>query len=194
VRTIELAGYLDSGIQAISGENHPINNFNRESSVYIKVNNNLLFPHEYPSTPVDNSRFNFNSYKNETGIELKDNERVIRDISSLYGSIKRPFIDQYGEIYSYRTVSTGQCFYLDRDNLDKQFPTLFGGDVFINKFAIKRKLPFFLSNTVGFPNNSDVAYDELGNIGYPTYWLSTYPIQSKLSQDTLNQAEAIFTK
>lgn len=193
VRDLEIVGYIAPGIQAINDIN-PVNNYLRESSVYLKTTDTLPYPHEYnTSIPIDNSRFNFNSYRQETGTILKDNERVIRNISSLYGSIKRPFDDQYGELYSYRTISTGSCFQLDR-NSNKQFDILFGGDTFINRYALKRKLAFFLTNTVGMPNNSDVAYDELGNVGYPTYYLSTYPISSKLSDDTLAQAEVIYNK
>jgi len=190
VRNLELAGYIDPGMQSI-GDIHTINNFNRESSVYLRINNPLPFAHEY-GVPVDNSRFNFNSYQTETGLVLQDNERVNRNISSLYGSIKRRLDDQYNEIYSYRTISTGQCFYLN-DSIDT-FSTLFGGDTFINQFAIKRKVPFFLTNMVKFPDGSDVAYDKLGNIGYPTYWLSTFPIEAILSEETIKQVDKIYKK
>lgn len=192
IRGLDLVGYIEPGIQAI-GDTNPINNFQRESSVYFKTNNPFPFPHEY-GAPVDNSRFNFHSYELETGNILKDNERVFRDISSLYGSIKRPYPDQYGDIFTYRSVNTGGCLYLDRNNRSKRLPTIFGGDTFINRFGLKRKLPFYLTNTVGDPNNSDIAYDLVSNVAHTTYWLSTYPPEPKLSQETIDQANTVYKK
>jgi hypothetical protein len=64
--------------------------------------------------------------------------------------------------------------------------TLIGGDTFISRFAFKTKLPFFFDNRVGAPDDSDVFYDEIGNVGYPTYWHSARSIlQSFLSGSTL---------
>jgi hypothetical protein len=56
--------------------------------------------------------------------------------------------------------------------------TAFGGDTFINKFSFKTKLPFFIDNKVGAPDDSDVFYDEIGNVAYPKYWHSARSILS----------------
>jgi uncharacterized protein (TIGR02145 family) len=52
----------------------------------------------------------------------------------------------------------------------------FGGDTFINKFAYKTKLPFFLDNRVNGIDDSDIFYDEIGNIAYPKFWHSARSI------------------
>ena len=49
---------------------------------------------------------------------------------------------------------------------------IFGGDTFISKFGFKTKLPFFIDNRVKAPDDSDIYYDEIGNIAYPEYWYS----------------------
>ena len=60
---------------------------------------------------------------------------------------------------------------------------IFGGDTYIGKFGFKTKLPFFIDNRVGSPDDSDIYYDEIGNVAYPQYW---YSARSILSDYTVN--------
>ena len=53
---------------------------------------------------------------------------------------------------------------------------MFGGDTFISRFTFKTKLPFFIDNRVNAPDDSDIFYDEIGNIAYPKYWHSARSI------------------
>jgi len=167
VRMLDIAAYIISGMQGV-GDFHVVNNFQRESSVYLRTTNTLPYPNTITGVPEDNSRFTLGDVGcNDTFYS--------RNISSYYGSIKNIIPDQYGQIYSYQAIDTG--FQLEID-LTAQLTgntirDIFGGDTFINKFALKRKLPFFIDNRVNFPDDSDVFYDELGNIGYPRFWFST---------------------
>lgn len=96
-------------------------------------------------------------------------------VVSYYGSLKNINISQWGQIYSYITIDTG--FQKNIDYSISPAPvTIFGGDTFINRFAFKTKLPFFIDNRVGAPDDSDIFYDEIGNIGYPKYWHSSRSI------------------
>ena len=96
-------------------------------------------------------------------------------VVSYYGSLKNINISQWGQIYSYITIDTG--FQKNIDYTVSPAPvTIFGGDTFINRFAFKTKLPFFIDNRVGAPDDSDIFYDEIGNIGYPRYWHSSRSI------------------
>lgn len=167
IRMLDIASYLISGIQGV-GDIHTVNNFQRESSVYLRTTNTLPFPSSIPDVPIDNSRFTLG----EVGCV---ENFYTRRISSYYASIKNIVPDQYGQIFSYEALDTGFQVQVD---LTAQLATntvrdIFGGDTFINKFAFKRKLPFFIDNRVNFPDDSDVYYDELGNVGYPNYWFST---------------------
>jgi hypothetical protein len=173
MRPIDVAGYVNPGMLTLPGESMPLNNFQRESSVYIRTTSSLPYTHQVGG-PIDNSRFTFGSYNAETGIWLTDGQIVARDISSYYATIKRWVPDQYGQIYDYQTVDTGYLQYLDY-NLAR-FPTIFGGDTFINRFGDKRKLPFFTSTTWAMDDDTDVAYNVLGNVGCPTYYLTTGPV------------------
>lgn len=167
IRPIDIATYLTSGLQGV-GDEFAVNNYQRESSVFVRATSTVPFPDTYPGVPVDTSRY----VAAETGCDLGF---FNNPISSYYGSIKNNIPDQYGQIYSYPTVDTGFVLPLDMTIpfSGVQYQSVFGGDTFINRFALKRKLPFFLDNRVNFPDDSDIFYNELGNIGSPSFWFST---------------------
>ena len=106
-----------------------------------------------------------------------------QDISvvSYYASLKNIFVNQWGQIYSYKTIDTG--FQVDL-NSTSQPTTIFGGDTFISRFTFKTKLPFFIDNRVGAPDDSDIFYDEIGNIAYPKFWHSARSILQNYSTMT----------
>jgi len=182
-RELELKQYLIPGVQGV-GDDKNVNNWNRESSVYLKTRETytggprspLPFPNQTPSiggAVNDRSRMTLsaagvNGTTNNCGTPAK--EEYISTLS-YYGSLKNIFVNQYGQIYSYDTVDTG----FQRDITPISAPvtaTFFGGDTFICKFAFKTKLPFFIDNRVNAPDDSDIFYDEIGNVAYPKYWHS----------------------
>jgi hypothetical protein len=166
-RLIDIAAYAIPGYVG-TGDTFELNNWERESSVFIRTTATVPFPSDpsvYPSAPQDVSRVTMS--QNRTC--QTPNSIFTSLISSYYGGIKRANLNQYGQIYSYTTIDTGFQFLIGA----KGVATVFGGDCFINKFSFKRKLPFFIDNRVGQPDDSDVFYDTLGNVGFPTYWFST---------------------
>lgn len=168
IRRTDLAIYAIPGMLAV-GDDHTLNNFQRESSVYLRTIDTLPFPSEIPGVPVDESRFVLSE---EDCINYRN--IVARDISSYYATLKKNFSNQYGQIYSYESVDTGFQEMLDLTGvLVNPYRSVFGGDCFINKFAYKSKIPFFIDNRVNFPDDADVFYNEIGNVGYPLYWFST---------------------
>lgn len=94
-----------------------------------------------------------------------------RDVNAYYGSIRKEFPNQWGRVHSYETVDTGFYGRLT----DEEFPTIFGGDTFINAFSFKTKVPIFKQGTVNTPDNSDISLDEEGNLGHPMFYISTKP-------------------
>ncbi len=135
----------------------------------------LPFPNESTTFSAlgvsDDSRWTLSEKNN---CNTPGNEEDI-SVASYYGSIKEQFINQYGQIYSYDTIDTGFQKQLSPSLFEA---TVFGGDTFINKFAFKTKLPFFIDNRVGAPDDSDVYYDEIGNVAYPKYWYSSRSVLS----------------
>ena len=173
-RTLDIKRYLIPGVQNV-GDDKNINNWNRESSVYLRTNEEqtaLPFPISGVGV-TDKSRFTVSS-GSACGTPAAE-----QDISvvSYYASLKNTFVNQWGQIYSYDTIDTGFQKSLEFNTS----AVIFGGDTFISRFAFKTKLPFFIDNRVNAPDDSDVFYDEIGNIAYPKYWHSARSILSNYS-------------
>ena len=167
IREIETSQYLSPDVQTINEKNNVIrfNNWNRESSVFLKLNQSKsLFPNP---TVIDNSRVSMGS----AGLGYKDlNKNITRKISSFYGSLKSIIPDQYGSIFNLEYLETDGC----STNLSDEpsaFKTYFGGDTFISRFALKRKHPLFLQTRYKMLDNADVEYSELGNAAYPNFFI-----------------------
>lgn len=160
-RQLDIAAYMSPGMQNM-GDKYTVNNFQRESSVYLRTTESLPFTHEIGGVPKDSSKLAGATY----GI-------IETPISSYYASLKNNIVNQYGQIGSYEVVDTGfrRAISLDSVNYSKEL--VMGGDVFINKFAYKNKFPFFIDNRVNFPDGADISYNELSNVGRVKYWFST---------------------
>lgn len=174
-RNILKSAYLLSDLQSVDEQLNlstdiyntiNINNWSRESSLYIKIptNNSLLAP-----THIDNSRVTMDQQFG-SGQYNKLNTIFNRNISSYYVSLKNDVLNQYGKICDIEYLETNSCSFF----LNKQYSIceakVFGGDTFITRFALKRKMPFFLHSMCKLPDGSDVVYSELGNVGYPNYY------------------------
>ena len=188
-RQLDLSQYVFPGVQNV-GDNYDLNNWNRESSVYLKTIDSrdgvpftvapLPYPNQTSSLVVagvsqisDNSRFTISEAENCASPEAQRDIKVV----SYYGSIKAINNAQWGQIYSYQTIDTGfQRIFSAISNNDPE--VIFGGDTYIGKFGFKTKLPFFIDNRVNAPDDSDIYYDEIGNIAYPQYWYSARSILS----------------
>jgi len=187
-RQLDRCQYVFPGVQNV-GDNHDLNNWNRESSVYTKTIevrpgvgsvSALPFPNQTPSLYIagvsqisDDSRFTISQKDSCSAPEFQHDIKVV----SYYASIKTINNSQWGQIYSYQTIDTGfQRIFNSLPANDAE--VIFGGDTFIGKFGFKTKLPFFIDNRVNAPDDSDIYYDELGNIAYPQYWYSARSILS----------------
>ena len=181
VRAIRTGAYISPGNVTIDGE--LINNYQRESSIFLKLMDGLPFPHENGENIIpDDSRVT----PSIAGTNNDPSTIISRNICAYYGAIKRFLPDQYGEIYSGETIDTGYYHPLfDGLKEYEHFQTVFGGDTFINRFAFKRKLPFFLDHTVGRANGTDIDQDLLSNVAYPAYYYSTRPIDSTIDFSSL---------
>jgi hypothetical protein len=187
-RELDLYQYLIPGVQNV-GDTYNVNNFQRESSVYLKTPTNianlpvaektqsLLYAGE--SIVTDDSRFTISEKGNCNSPEMQEDINVV----SYYASIKNIIINQWGQMYSYNTIDTG--YQVDFASNSNSVPdVVFGGDTFIGRFAFKTKLPFFIDNRVGAPDDSDIFYDEIGNVAYPQYWYSARSVLSDYQAGT----------
>lgn len=173
-REIDIARYLIPGVQSIDGDK--INNYQRETSVYLKTEDKILYPDELLTNNLkEDSRFTISEAGNCATPATEEDIQVV----SYYASLKNEVANQWGQIYSYDTIDTGFQQFLDTPTKY----TVFGGDTFIGRFAFKTKLPFFIDNRVSAPDDSDIFYDEIGNIAYPKYWHSARSILQDYTVD-----------
>lgn len=187
-RQLDKCQYVFPGVQNV-GDDYDLNNWNRESSVYTKtiesregvgVISALPYPNQSPTlAPLgvseisDDSRFTISQKNSCDAPEFQHDIKVV----SYYGSLKAINNSQWGQIYTYQTIDTGfQRIFSALPDPDSE--VIFGGDTYIGKFGFKTKLPFFIDNRVGAPDDSDIYYDELGNIAYPQYWYSARSVLS----------------
>ncbi len=184
-RKILKSAYLSPMVQSISDSlttssfsTVTVNNWRRESSVYIHADasgsKSFLQPHSINPlcVPADNSRVTMG----EKGMNFSYDDlgkRFNRNIASYYASIKNPIINQYGNLSNIEYLETNSCTFNLNEVQEANLYTVFGGDTFINKFSLKRKVPFFIQSRFKLPNGSDVSYSELGNIGFPNYYFDT---------------------
>ncbi|XAI97387.1 hypothetical protein [Leptolyngbya phage Lbo-JY46] len=178
IRRIDRSSYLAPIIQNVDEvvqstglfSTTRVNNWNRESSVYLKTDSTRGF---LPATTnIDNSRFTMDDVGIKEPQDDKFEKLIYRNISSYYGSIKREVVNQYGNLNTIEYLETNGCS-TDLKSSPNQCMTIFGGDTFITRFALKRKMPFFLNTRFRFADGSDVIYSELGNVGYPNYFFNT---------------------
>ena len=196
-RELDIYQYLIPGVQSV-GDNNNVNNWNRESSVYLKTKGTtpLPYPDKSPnilsplgaSQITDTTRFTIGSVSTcgDPG------QQVDRTTIVYYASLKNQFIGQWGQMYSYDTIDTG--FQVIFDTNTDQTAIAFGGDTFIGKFAYKVKLPFFIDNRVGAPEGSDIFYDEIGNVAYPKFWYSARSVLSNYTVPNITLQNAISYK
>lgn len=188
-RNIDLNRYLIPGVISI-GDDHDMNNYQRESSVFLRTDIDkepLPFPKDSPNANsigiTEFSRFTISDVGN---CNKPGKEKDIK-VVAYYASLKKKFDNQWGQIYSYSTVDTGYQFIFGVS----QNRTIFGGDTFIGRFAFKTKVPFFFDNRVNAPDDSDIFYDEIGNIGYPKYWHSSRSILKNYSIPYYSESDPI---
>jgi hypothetical protein len=200
IRFIKFGGYINSGLQASFGDIYPINNTGRESSVFVSTDGTLPYTHEQVDIFGNNLNVAQDTSRTLASKENKcfDSSPFYKDVSSYYGSLKRVLPSQYGQIFSYRPIDTGTygAFYDDKGVVITDHPIIYGGDCFINRFALKIKHPFYLKSTVDKPDGFDIDYNQsvdatgqpytnTGNVGYPIWYYSTENIPFKLDPNVI---------
>lgn len=178
-RVIDKGFYANDKIVDVQ-DNAPLHNRLRETSVYLKTTNKFTYQN---NGVVDNSRYVISSLNNEflNSPQTLDENHFTR---AYYVSVKRNFPNQYGQLQNIKYISTGYIVDIIQDPQTqffipepKYYPA-FGGDTFINKFALKRKHSFFTRNLVNLPATvNDVPFDywQYPNTAYPAYYIGNSP-------------------
>ena len=133
------------GVQSLRSDELDVNNWNRETSVFIKTkdqreNGFTLDPLPFPNKTAsldptgddplisDNSRYTLG----DTDSCAFPNKEKDIDVVSYYASMKNIVVNQWGQIYSYTTIDTGYQALVNYSSPNRQNTSIvFGGDVFI---------------------------------------------------------------
>lgn len=168
-RSIKFGNYAPSEILNFGQGEKPFHNRYRETSVYLSLKTS--FNHHHP-TIIDNSRYTADDHNKSLPTDVDDS----RTTRAYYGSVKVSRPNQYGPLTNLRYLSTGYSVDIDinpNNNLgqiQQTYYPAFGGDTFINAFALKRKHAFFRQNLAGRPDDIPFNYYLFPNLGYPSYF------------------------
>jgi hypothetical protein len=170
-RSIQYYQYIRDGINTVEGTS--FNNYKRETSVFLRTNQEIKVP-----DTLDNSRKTLSEF----GI-CNDRFREVNSTASMfYTGIKRKVPNQYGSLDGIRYYDTG---YTNVNLVSTNPPTVrtityrtenvFGGDTFINRFAIKRSHHYFSQFLADVPDGFILDYRNYRNVGYPRFWMDSTP-------------------
>jgi len=141
-----------------------VNNEDRENHVMINTS---------PDFPIYDTQayYNYDNYdSNKQNSTRREGVHKLTGKSGLYESntavpyvsLKNYLPSQYGTIDSIGWLSTNYCG--DLNDTQNDCSAVFGGDVYISRFSVKRKFPFFTSTAIGLPDNTPFEYSRYFNI------------------------------
>lgn len=107
-------------------------------------------------------------------------QEITTNISSYYASIKTEKKNQYGNVLGMNYIDVHNNVI----NIGESNKIFFGGDEYITPFALKRKHAFFNNTTFGLSDETDIFYEDLGNVAYPTYYFNTKALDRKFTPST----------
>lgn len=150
-----------------------INNLDRERSVYIGLGEHELY---YPSSYVNHDNTISNPFWASRTVDSiwghcgeGVGEDLIKNIASPMISIKNYVPNQYGNLNSIKWFSTGKCGKLE--DLEGNCNTFFGGDIYISRFSLKRKIPLFSEDAMRQADLTPFAYSRYKNIPSLQYYV-----------------------
>lgn len=176
LRGLNVGKYLMEGMYSntnpTTGVTTQINNLHRERSLYLDLGSH---PITYPTTYKNYDKSTGNSsltYLGENGLKQTGRSSdIVRNIASPYSYLKNYLASQHGSINSIIWLSTG--YRGDLTNPSSDCLSVFGGDTYITRHTLKRKLPQFLLDAVDLADKTPFNYYQYNNIGKnPKFYVS----------------------
>lgn len=175
LRGLYVSKYIDNGRYSIvspsasKGEVVVVNNADREESIFLSFGSDEFIL----NTPSSIRSFDDSRVEDGGGVvrdvisgPVRQRGLISSFVSSPYFKMKRFNPGQYGGIENIRWISIGGCGKLEGKEVD-----LFGGDIYISRFSVKRKFPMFYYTAFGLADLLPFALNDYRNIGYPKYFL-----------------------
>lgn len=189
LRGINIASYIKTGqphiTNQVTGERILINNINRENSLFISLGENYLLSYpddykNYDNNTVDSQSSSLTIASQNNACVSGRSQEIRRNIASPYAAIKNFLPNQYGTLNSIKWLSTGYRGYLN--NPQTSCTGIFGGDTFIARHTLKRKMPMFLTTAFGLANLTPFNYKFYSNIGKFTRFYADYEVLTDYRQ------------
>lgn len=146
-----------------------LNNIDREYTTYIKVGeeNYIQYPSSYSNYDKESLTYASKEGLSNTGRSAA----VYKRIASPYAQIVNYLPNQYGTLDRVSWITTG--YRGDLRNPSSECLPIFGGDTYITRHSLKRKMPLFLTTAMGQASMTPFAYKNYSNIGEePTFYLN----------------------
>lgn len=188
LRGISSSAYINAGRWSVADESAgfslDINNFDREDSVFLSLGNisvldtRIIYPTKY--VQYDNSTLNPTQSSRARYPGVGRSSRIQKNAASPYVALKQYLPSQYGDIQSIQWVHTAYCGNLNEDN---SCNAVFGGDTYISRFSIKRKLPFFTSNAARLAPLIPFQYSNYFNIN-PEEDMDRYYVDYEINDES----------
>lgn len=190
LRGLNVVEYLKDGrkilIDRIGGDKIEINNLKREESVFISTGTNyaIQYPDEYKEYDNGDSNRSANSkFYLSQNLNCKEgrSEEIQRNIASPYVSLKSYLISQYGTIDSIKWLTTSYVGSLINPVADCN--PIFGGDVYISRHTLKRKVPMFIRNAYDIADKEPFNYKYYSNLGTEPRFYCNYKVSDEVNLD-----------
>lgn len=171
-------------IDETTGEKIVFNNKDREESVFLSTGEYpITYKDEYKN--YDNNKVDFNNssltFASES-LQCKSGKSsdIIKNIASPYVALKNYKPAQYGTINSVKWISTGFVGNLTKAN--SSCVAIFGGDTFISRHTLKRKMPLFLTTAMKQASLTPFNYSFYNNIGERPRFYGDYELTDEFSK------------
>ena len=161
------AKYMGSGIHDFDAT-YRVNNLNRNKYVAIKTTADL----PNPVSTVDNTKHRVL----DGGVNRSNpsSSTVQTNTVAYYGALKVDFQNQYGQLTSIVQLPTDSCIYTTEPQIATSYSTssVFGGDVYINRYTEKNPFMFFNTWMYDLPTGTEYDYRNYVNGPVPRYWVN----------------------
>lgn len=186
LRRLKISSYLSSGYkevreEGLGGQSLFINNFQRETSILLKLSDNFPVSYEPWVTGYDTTLVNV--VGGATGTI-----KTARRTTAPYVTLKQYLPTQYNTVNSIQWLHTGYCGDLTEDNV---CDIIFGGDIFISRMTLKRKFPFFTETAWKLSSDVPFKYSNYFNINNGIYTNRGF-IDFKTKEDTFSAGSVLF--
>ena len=165
-RTNTKSIYIKDQIQSFD-TTYNINNLYRGDYVAVNIKGTFPNPSVTDNTRVrlSDSTLSFNNPIDQVVfVEATDKLPVA---SGYYSALKIDYQNQYGQLEGIVQLPIHNCYVKSQYSYT---PTLFGGDVYINRYTEKNPFFFFVQWLFNEPNGTEFDYSEYSNVLYPRYW------------------------